>query len=192
MKKAKYIVLDTETGGFQQHYPSLLSAYFQVLDEDLEVLDELNLLTQPDDGVFVVTGEALAVNRINLSEHTKVALTYKQAKTAIRQFLNKHNPDGKSKIIPIGHNVYFDLDFMKKEWSLDLSSTFQKYISHRVIDTGVIAQYLQQNGKLPKSVGGSLGKLVTHFKIDFPEEVRHTAKGDVLATIEVYKSLLEL
>lgn len=192
MSKAKYLVLDTETGGFQQHEPSLLSVYFMILDENLLMIDELNLLTQPDDGVYVVTGEALGVNKINLIDHSKVALTYKQAKTAIRQFLNKHNPNGKSKLIPIGHNVHFDLDFMKEDYSLGLKDTFSKYISHRVIDTGVIAQYLQQKGTLPMSVGGSLGKLVTHFKIDFPEEDRHTAKGDVIATIEVYKSLLEL
>lgn len=188
---AKYLALDNETGGLAHHYPSLLSTYLLALDENFNTVAELDLLVKPEDGVYAVTAEALNVNKINLIEHDKIAITEREAKTAIKNFLYKLNPDGKDKLVPIGHNVYFDIAFLTRSYGLDLNpGTWNKYVSYRVLDTGTIAAFLKASSKMPEDLKGSLGALADYYNIEFPEKYRHTAKGDTLATVEVLKRML--
>lgn len=86
----KYIVIDTETGGIGRDV-SLLSAYFGVLDENFNLLDELELFVRPDNHIYQVTAEALGINKINLVEHEKKAVTYKEAGTKLFNFIEKNS-----------------------------------------------------------------------------------------------------
>lgn len=182
----KFIALDTETGGTHAEC-SLLSVYVCVLDENLVQLDELDLFIRPNDDLFRVTAEGLGVNGINLVEHAKVALTEGQAAQALYNFLNKHNPDGQDKLIPIGHNVTFDIVRIKET----LVSSWDKFVSYRKLDTGSIAQFLKLRGDLPNTTTGSLGSLLEHFGIK-PEGMLHSAKTDTLATVELLRRMLKL
>lgn len=192
MKTAKYLALDTETGGLSQHKPSLLSLYLLALDEDFNLVDDLELRVKPDDGVYKVTAEALGINKINLVEHNDIAFTYKEARDIIRKFLNTINREGKNKLEPIGQNVAFDIQFMQQEWGLGIKSeTWNKYVSYRVLDTGVIARYLQKQGKIPATVKGSLGSLVKHYDIQIEDYLLHTARWDTYACVEVLRRMLD-
>ena len=184
MKQPTYIALDIESGGIDPSF-SLLTFYLAILDENLEVLGELDVKTKPDDGTYIVAGEALRVNGINLAAHDLEAITYKQAGSDVYDFLHKWNPGGKIKLIPVGHNVAFDIKFLCAH-TLSKKS-FDKFCSYRVLDTGTISMYLMKTGKIPE-MSASLGSLAKYCGIEFKA---HTARGDTLATVEVMKEFLK-
>jgi DNA polymerase III epsilon subunit-like protein len=179
-----YIALDVETGGIGED-KSLLTAYLAILDQNLDVLDELDLLTKPDDGTYVVQGEALRINGIDLAKHDLAAMSCKDASTKLYEFLNKNNPGGAIKLIPVGHNVAFDIKFLcahtlsKKSWD--------KFCGYRTLDTGTISMFLMKTGKIPE-MSASLGSLAKYCGIEFEA---HTAKGDTLATVGVLREFLK-
>lgn len=184
-----YIVFDTETGGLGLD-TSLLTAWFGVFDAELNLVDELDLRVKPNDGVYLVTGQGLGVNKIDLVEHDKVAITYKEAGTALYNFLvkNKAPVEVGGKLIPLGQHVYFDIEFLLAK--IISKGSWDNFVTHRVLDTMRIARFLQLIGKLPvESV--SLTKLVEYFGIKV-EGNPHEAKYDALATVEVYKALVAL
>jgi DNA polymerase III epsilon subunit-like protein len=186
MKLPKYLAFDTETGGIDLHF-SLLSAYFAALDEDFNLVAELDLKTKPDDGIYVVSAGGMKVNKIDLVAHDEKAVTYKQAATAIYDFVKLHSQQGKNKLIPIGHNVHFDIDqildktLTKKNWEI--------YVGYRKMDTGGTSLYLMDAGIIPQ-MSASLETLATYFNA--PVFEAHTAKGDTHATIHVMKEMIRI
>lgn len=181
--RVSFIGLDVESGGLDTS-KSLLTAYLVILDKDMNIVDELDLRIKPNDGIYHLAAEAMAVNGIDIIKHDAESITASDAATSIYNFLEKNNPKGMVKLIPIGHNVVFDIEFIcahtlsKKSW--------QKYCSYRTLDTGTISQFLIERGELP-DMKASLGTLAAHFGIEF---VAHTAKGDTLACVEVMKRFL--
>jgi len=186
----KYIAFDVETGGIDPEKVSLLTAYFAVLDENFETTHELSLTIKQD--MYSVTAEALGINNINLVTHHNdpVSLDQREAGTKLFEFLRRVSDEGASKLIPIGHNVSFDIGFItlgagklltKKSWN--------QFVSYRLLDTGVIAQFLKAKGSMPEEISGSLGSLQKHF--DVPADVAHTADGDVRMTVNVLVAMLE-
>lgn len=193
MNNAKYIALDCETGGLIPKTASLLTMYLQVLDKDLNPLDSLYLRVKPNDGVYQTTGESLSINKIDLVEHDKIAIIYSKAGQELRDFLIKHSDSGKIKLIPVGHNVPFDLEFLY-ELLLNKKEA-QKYVSYRILDTSASTQFLKSCGLIPESVSGSLKSLVEYFQIPGPETHGgkfHTADQDVFMTVQVLKHLISL
>lgn len=185
MTTAKYIALDCETGGVTTD-KSLLTVCFIVYDERFNRLDTLNLAIKPDDGEYRVTAEALKINHIDLATHDQTAITQSKAGGALREFLKKHSEDGKVKLIPVGHNVYFDLVFI---WDNLLGKLeFQKYTSYRILDTGVVGQFLKTCGFIPDSVSGSLQSFVKHYGGQVIDA--HTAEGDTLMTVDVLVAMI--
>lgn len=181
-----YLAFDVEAGGIHTGF-SLLSAYFAVLDKDLNIMGDLNLLIKPDDGVYILSAGGMKVNKIDIVEHDKHAITYKEAATAIYDFIKKWSANGANKLIPLGHNVSFDISFVvaktlsKKSWD--------QFVGYRTMDTTTLSLALIQTGKLPLQNAG-LEVLAKHFNA--PTFEAHTAKGDTHATIHVAKSLLEM
>jgi DNA polymerase III alpha subunit (gram-positive type) len=184
---ATYIAVDTETGGIGSDV-SLLTAYIAILDKNMEIIEDLNLAIKPDNGIYNVTAEALFINKINLIEHDKGAITSGKAGELFRDFLIKHSPNGAIKLLPLGHNVAFDMDKLyqhvlnKKE--------AQKYISYRVLDTGSTGNFLKAAGYIPEAISGGLGTYVEYFKVI--KRDAHEAKNDTLMTIDVMKAMLKL
>lgn len=181
----KYLALDTETGGFEG--TSLLTAYFMVLDENFDELDNLYLELKPDDDKYVVTAQALEVNKIDLKLHDKRAMSYKQAATKLYSFLNGNSIMGSTKLIPVGHNVVFDI--LKIQEFLMSKATWNKFVSYRTLDTGTITRACIAAGLIPSSVSGSLSSVAEYFNIN--TSAAHTADGDVLMTVQVLQQLLE-
>lgn len=189
MKIAKYIALDLETGGIG-HDKSLLTAYLAILDENLDIIDELDLKIKPNDDIYVLTAEALNINKIDIISHDKEAITEKFAAELIYRFIKKAvHGDGMLMLphhflTPIGHNVAFDIQFLtaktlsKKSWD--------QFVAYRTLDTSTTAQYLIAKGELP-DMKASLGTLAKYYGIEFEA---HTAKGDTLATVAVMKKML--
>jgi hypothetical protein len=183
----KYLGTDAETGGIELD-KSLLSAYFVVLDENFQKVDDLYLLIKPNAGKpYVVTAEALEINKINLIEHDRVAITESEAGGKLREFLVRNATNGR--LIPLGHNVTFDLEFYFEH--LLNKREFQKYASYRVADTGVVGQYLKDAKKIPDTIPGSLGSYVEYFGLQFAEAA-HEPLSDTWAAVDVYREMLKL
>lgn len=182
----KYLAFDVEAGGTEVEH-SLLSVYFVVIDEDLKTVHgELDLLVKPDSGNYVVTAQALEVNKIQLIEHDKVAITESKAGTLLYNFLKIHAPNGTSKLTPLGHNIAFDIDFIKKHL---LNKSFNQFVSYRMLDTSSIIQFMKLRGSVSRDLAGSLSEIAAHFGISTVTNVPHTAKGDTWMVIEILRKL---
>lgn len=185
MSDTLFLAVDTETGGIGPEV-SLLTAYLAVLNDRFEILDELDLAIKPDDGVYSVTAEALSINKINLVQHQEKAITSGKAGELLREFLIKNSRSGIIKLVPLGHNVAFDVE--KIYQNLLNKKEAQKYVSYRMLDTGSTGQFLKAANLIPESVSGSLGSYVKHFGIK--EREAHTARGDVEMTVDVMKAMI--
>lgn len=189
MSKATYIAVDVETGGLGSDV-SLLTAYIAILDEKFEFIEELDLALRPDDKTYHVTAEALAINKIDLIAHDKSEKTVTMGKAGelFRALIQKHSDNGKNKLIPLGHNVAFDMENLYRNVLNKKES--QNFISYRVLDTGSSGRFLIVSGYIPESVTGSLGSYVKHLGVK--EREAHTARGDVEMTVDVMKAMIDL
>jgi len=185
----KFIAFDNETGGINPS-TSLLTVYFAILDTNLNKVDELELTLKPNNSEpYVVEAGGLEVNKIDLIEHDKVAITYSEGGRQLVNFLKKHYVSGEH-IIPLGHNVHFDILGINNH--LLGAKTWNQYVSYRIQDTQVIARFMQKRGYIPLDTPISLTSLGQHFNIHIPYGGAHESKYDTLLTIEVYKALLKL
>lgn len=187
--RAKYIATDIETGGIDDKV-SLLTAYFIILNSNLDELATLSLALKPNNGApYVLEAEGMGVNKINIVEHDKVAVSMSEGGRQFREFIKDWSNDGEIKLIPLGQNVPFDIRKLNMELLNKKES--DKYISYRVLDTAVIHQFLQQLGLMPANVSGSLSSLIEYFEIKLPGNP-HEAEYDTRAAVEVYKKQLAL
>lgn len=189
MSDSHYIILDIETGGIGLD-KSLLTAYFLVTDINFSTISDLYLYLKPNDGVYNITGESLGINKINLQEHDKVAISYQQGGTTLYQFLSTYTNKGKIKVIPVGHGLAFDLLHI---WDKLISrNTWNMFVSYRTLDTSVSLQFLKASGLFPDDITGSLESLVNFFKIKTDKENGfHDAKFDTIMTKECLIKLIE-
>lgn len=184
----KFIAFDNETGGISVE-TSLLTVYFAILDENLNQIDELDLyLKANDNGPYVVEAGGLEVNKINIIDHDKRAITYSEGGQLLVKMLRKH-VTGKEKLTPLGHNVHFDIAGVQRH--LLGERTWHQFVSYKVQDTQQIASFLQRRGDLPKDMSVSLGSLMNYFNVNVPG-IAHESKYDTLGTIEVYGALLKI
>ena len=186
-----YIALDTETGGIGDD-KSLLTAYFVFLEYDngkFTKIDELDLKIKPDDDVYHLTAESLQINQIDLKLHNKSAIYQRKAGTLLYDKLRIWHMTSKEKLVPIGHNVAFDIRKITK--TLVSVGSWEQYVSYRLLDTCTIAQFLRVKGMLPSDLSCSLVNLSDHFNVDV-DGIPHEAKYDTLATVGVLENLLKL
>jgi len=185
--KHPYLFVDTETGGLDPARHSLLSIGL-VLGDGGEVRHSLELLLKHD--TYVVDGAAMRVNRIDLAKHHAEAMDGGTLMAVLDVFLDQYFPCKKEPIFLVGHNVAFDREFLQAFWKSQ-GRDFESRFSHRLIDTHSLAAGLRDAGRLSVESLGSTA-LFAHFGIHVPEEQRHTALGDALATFELYWKLVEL
>lgn len=180
----RLLFIDTETGGLDPDKHSLLSIAM-VIWEDSKIIDSMEILV--NDGILSVTREALSINKIDLEEHKRSAVSSSLAMDEILLFIGKHFP-GQGKITLAGHNVHFDADFLKRFFSSN-NQNFSKYFSHRIIDTSSILHYLYLAERIKhKAISSDEAFDLFNIKV----EGRHTALGDAMATAQLFTKLLSL
>ena len=182
--KDRLLFIDTETGGLNPSKHSLLSLAM-VVWEEMEIIDSTELLI--NDGKLSVTNEALAINKIDIEMHKKSAISSTQAIEEIVAFIKKHFTQ-QEKITLAGHNVHFDVNFLKTFFSHN-NINFSNYFSHRIIDTSSVLYYLYLSGHL-KQKAVSSDEAFELFNIQV--KGRHTALGDAIATAKLFNQLLFL
>jgi hypothetical protein len=194
----KYLHLDCEMGGRELKY-SLLTAYFMVTDDKFKVLGDLYLEVKPDDGDYVVSGQGMGVNKINLQEHDKVAIPYKEAKPLLYNFLRKHSAgivNGAAspnwmpiRLTPVGHGVKGDISHVILR--LISEGSWEQFCTYHYIDTSVVLQYLRAIGKMPMDTEGSVTALAKYFDIEVGGE-DHDCRVDTFKTLGVFREFVRL
>ena len=178
----KLLFVDTETGGLEPGKHSLLQASFAVW-EDEKIVDTLSF--DIEEREYVVTKKALVINRINLGSD-RGGISPTTAKHKIINFICEHFPGEKA--VLVGQNIHFDIGFLT---ALFTKKDYEMVFSHRTIDTASILRFLQLAG-VADFGGSSLSDAIKAFDITVPEDQRHTAFGDVMATVLVFNKLLEI
>jgi DNA polymerase III alpha subunit (gram-positive type) len=187
--QAVYLAFDNETGGLDDSC-TLLTTYLAVLDKNLNVIDSLYLFLKENDGKpYKVEAEGLEINGIRIIDHDRKAIPYSKGGQRLREFIIQHSRNGQEKLIPLGHNVHFDIQGIQSK--LLSRGNWEQFVSYRVFDTQTYARGLQMKGVLTMDMSISLGNLIKYFNVQLPG-MQHEAKYDTLATIEVAKALLKL
>lgn len=183
-----YIFLDTETFGLGID-KTLLEVGFVITDENFDILFTNVFKVKPNDGIYHGTPYSLDINKISLIEHDKNAITYKDAGSRLYNNLNIFSNSGKDKLIPIGKNIYFDLQFI---WHYLLSrNSWENFCSYRIVDISAIITFLQMQNKIPLLEKTGLSDICNYFNIPFGDEL-HTSLGDVHLYINLMKRLVQL
>lgn len=182
----KIFIIDTETGGFKPERNSILSLGGVVWD-DGRVLGEIDFLIA--EAELDVVPEAMAVNRLSLDEVRRHGLSPVTAVATLEAFLDQHFDSGR-KISLAGHNIGFDVGFLKRLYAL-AGADFQARYSHRLLDTASVMRFLSLTGRLPFD-DPSLDAGLRHFGIDVPLLERHTALADARATAQLLGRLVDL
>jgi len=178
------IIVDTETGGLDPQRHSLLSVAFVSIDGARRVelfVREPSLVTNP---------ESMKVNGIDLEMIEREGLSPQEACERLDRFLEGEleRAGGKGALL-IGHNVAFDLAFLKRLYRLAGREGDHPLISHRSLDTHTLLWALAALGQIPAAACGSDGAF-KHYGVSPPEELRHTALGDAVATQELLVKLM--
>jgi DNA polymerase III alpha subunit (gram-positive type) len=181
----KYFLFDTETGGVRKEM-SLLTLYGHILDDSLNILDTIDLKIKPDDGVYHLTAQGLNINRINIMDHDLVAKPVSEVKTRFKNYIVGWTLN--QKLTPIGHNVRFDVKFVKTH----LLEDWDRYFDRRHIDTASVGKFLALTGIVPKLNTYSLSEMASAMMIDVDESKRHEAGYDADLTLNVLRSMTNL
>jgi DNA polymerase III alpha subunit (gram-positive type) len=182
-----YLAFDTETTGLKEHC-NVLTAYFIILDENLNEIDSLDLKIKYP--YYIVYSKAMEVNKIDLVEHDKIAVFTELAVLKLTAFLEKNKTE--KKLTMLGHNVEFDLKMLtnNKIFTLDM---FEKYISIvSFTDTLIYAKELKSKKLIPKTQSLSLSKLCYYYNLDNNDDVFHNAEFDIRITVSLYKKLKQI
>lgn len=187
--KNKYInrllFIDTETGGQDPNKHSLFSIGLVVWDKHEGILDQMELFIKSEQ--YVYTKEAININHFEVQNHEQKAVKPKEAIRIIDSFLSRNFID-EYKVPIAGHNVQFDVNFLKKLYYTN-NASFSNRFSHRIVDTYSIARFLVDVGFINLETISS-SELFRNLNIKVNE--RHSALSDAFATAELYSKLITL
>lgn len=174
------VFLDTETTGRYPQRHGVLEIGMVVTDETGEsLLRSHEILVLPEHKE--IDEYAMRVNQINLDEHTKLAVSRKEAAEQCTQILRGLE----SQSILIGHKLSFDLGFLQDLLGYRIWNDLKLY---RQIDTLDIARFLKHCGVLKSGVG--LQELARHYgALLSDEQQEHRALSDARLVQEVFLSL---
>ena len=186
MRKQKYLVVDTETGGLSCDEHSLLSFAGIAWTPGEEPTPAFDIYVKEDD--INTIPKALEINKIDLNEVNTKGFSPSDAVKAIRKALDVHFGEKRKRIQLIAHNAPFDLGFIKRLYRL-AGENFNDDFRDRALDTCSVLQFLMLAGK----IDGYRANADTLFKaagVEIEEKDRHTAFGDAYATAKSLNVIL--
>lgn len=180
----KYLVIDTESGGPSKDF-SLLSVSCQIFTMNA-MHNSLDLKVKPNDDKYILSAEGISINKIDIVKHNKEAIKYKEAKTILYNFLQENCPKN-DKLICVGHGIKGDINILQ-EYLISIGS-WNNFVSHHIIDTLVIAKFLQTLDFIPENNSLSLESLLKYYKINYIPHLLHEASYDCLKTWDLFTIL---
>lgn len=178
-----YLAFDTETTGVLET-SQILTCYFAILDSEFKITKELELNIQHQE--YHIQAKAMDINKIDIVKHHFNSISIEAANCALVKFLSGQPV----RLIPLAHNVSFDIGMIKKSGLLS-EKEFSRFISWNILDTFVLANVLKVKGIIPSNIQCNLTSLAKYFGIEEPG-LFHTAKTDTKVTIRLFKTLLGL
>ena len=187
MKNKKYLVIDTETGGLNPEKNSILSVAGVLWGPGKTVEPVFDMYVK--EHFINVEEQALKVNKIDMNKVHCADEPYVVVRKIQNALNERLGPDRKA-IQLVGHNVAFDIAFMKRLYKgAGLTDDYKKDFRDRALDTCSVLEFLMLSGK----VGGFRASGDALFKagnVLIEEKDRHTALGDAMATAKAMESLI--
>lgn len=184
-----YLFLDCETGGLETHN-SLLTVAAIVAARDFQPIrggnSEDTLYLEIRHPTYIVTPEAITINKIDLVHHSARGLKIEEAQQKFAEFLQRGYQLTGGKMIPAGHNLAFDLNFIHSQ--LMFESEWRKYVTHPTLDTAGIAQFFNAAGL----VDCRCNLTAICERLDVPLENAHNALADTRASLALARRFVEL
>lgn len=185
-----YLFMDTETGGLTPKH-SLLTVSCIAVDEAFQIIPvgsyDPGLHLRIRHAEYALTAGALSVNKINLVEHNERGQTAEQASDVLRDYLVKAcQLVNKKRLIPAGHNVGFDVQFVRANLMSD--KQWDSFFTYPFFDTAAIARFLNAMGI--HAGGYSLTTLRDKYLPHMKSQSMHNAENDNLVTIELAKKFI--
>jgi len=183
-----YLFMDCEMGGRELKY-SLLTAYFRVTDANFKLIGDLYLEVKPDDDTYIVGGQGMSVNKIDLAKHDKSAITYKEAKPLLFKFLTDCGKKAGCRLTPVGHGIKGDMEHVLAR--LISQGSWEQFCTYHYQDTSVILQFLRACGKMDEDCDGSVSALADYFgiAINGPD---HDCRVDTMKTLGIFQKFIQI
>ena len=181
------LVFDLETTGLNSTKNTIVSIAAKLFDSNRNIITSYTTDCFNPDGEINL--QALLINRFTLSRLSNLK-TEKEALFGFCDWLL--SLPRTEEIIIAGHNVSFDLDFIKKRLLSSNIEGFDQVASYRVIDTAGWGRLLALSGILPSNTKVSLSGLVKVLNIPYDETKHHGASYDVDLTAQVIFSIIDL
>lgn len=144
MQKSNFIVFDCETGGLDENKNPITQYAAMVLDgRTLKEIDRWETYVKPYNDLEI-TKEALEKTMVNISDINS-GLSLKEFVAVAKEFWKQHQVRTKYKdmgrLVPVGHNITFDIRFINKAMELD-GSKEDMFKTHyeNFIDTFALAK----------------------------------------------------
>jgi DNA polymerase III epsilon subunit-like protein len=167
------------------------AATFSLENGKFKLLNEIDLKLKPHDGVYVVTAEAMKVNRIDLVKHDAVARSLDDAAIELFNFLKEESGNGSNRLVRMGHNEAFDRSFVVNNiLRPDIFNRFTDYGG--VLDTSCMARERKVTGKLPWNTRFKLETLANFLGVHADPKDLHTAKGDTHLMVRCAEKMLSM
>ncbi|WP_271068679.1 3'-5' exonuclease [Caulobacter sp. NIBR1757] len=185
----RLLVVDTETGGLDASSASILSIAGVLWESGRTGERFLINVAEPE---ICADDRSLEINKIDIEKHILSAVEPAEAVKLIDTFIqdNFDGSDQKDGIVLAGHNVNFDVSFLKRLYRL-AGQSFDERFSHRVLDTASVIRFLSLSGQLPLWDSNSTSAF-EYFGISPPGRDRHTALGDAVATASLLTNLVRI
>lgn len=185
----KFVVIDTETGGLDPSRHSIASLGAVVWAAGKVGPESEIFILEPDP---FIAKRTVKYHGITVERLEKIGLNPAEAVKKFHLFLKKHYGQigRKRKISLAGHNVSFDIGFLRRLYGL-ASYDYEEFFSHHVLNTVSIIRFLTVAGKIAPA-GASLKDACNYFDIKVKSKKPHKALGDARATALLLSRLIAL
>lgn len=203
------VVVDVETSGLDPTTNALLSVGLVIINgREVIAEEEYNIHSKSK----IIDPESMKINKINIDLHNNFAIQPAEAVQKIVQFIKANVPVDALPLALVGHNVDFDIMFLKQLFRENAGSNlwesmvyssnptlapgrdglymYNEVFHYRKIDTQVIVRYYQDCGHFPTD-SKNLSGWLEYFGIMFDASQMHGALYDAKKTSILYFKLLE-
>jgi len=179
MKKAKYIILDCETGGLSPQENPITQIALLTIDNTLKEVERFETFIKPYDDLKITKG-ALDATGLSMADINS-GISNKQAVKVLIDYFKKAKGGSHASLKPVvvGHNVQFDTGFLEYLFQ-SANDDFWKYVNPTTVDTMVLTKMFN-----PTISSLKLGICCEEVGIDLPDA--HKAMNDVIATTDLFR-----
>lgn len=184
LKENPVLCIDTETGGFNPKEDALCSVAVVLPNGD----NAKEWFIYPYNKNY--NESAMKINNLCIESLRDKGITIKEFKIELIEYI-KENFDSSTfgKIQLLGHNVSFDIGFLKEVFEKD----FKLWFHYHFKDSMILANMLKDIKYIPIKQSISLKELYIYLKgKDELSKNAHSSLADVVMSLEVYSELLNL